>query len=131
MPRGNGNVRRKRMRRSLELRIPIKPISTNKLYSGRKVRSVYYRKYRKEIFQFLQDNAPDPVSLQGNLTLELEVGFSSPLSDLSNSLKGVEDCIAEFYKFNDRQVVSIVANKYLVNKGEEYTVIRIKKTPEN
>ena len=128
MPKGNGNVRRGRKKRTLDLKIPIKAISTNKLYSGKKMRSWYYKKYRKEIFKFLQANYPDPVTLSGNLVLDMEVGFSSPLSDASNSIKGVEDCVSEFYNFNDRQIVRIVCEKYLVHKGDEYTHIRIRGT---
>lgn len=122
---------KRRKRRSLDLKIPIKAISTNKLYGGKKVRSWYYKKYRKQIFRFLDDNYRDEVSLTGNLTMELEVGFSSTLNDASNSIKGVEDCIAEYYKFNDRQIVSIKVDKYLVNKGKEYTLVKIKKTRKN
>lgn len=131
MPTGNGSVRKIAKKRSLKLRIPIKAISTNKLYGGKKVRSWFYKKYRKEIFEYLGANYPDPVCLGGNLTLEMEVGFSSPLSDASNSIKGVEDCISEFYAFNDRQIVSIKVDKYLVNKGEEFTNIVVKKTKKN
>lgn len=118
-------------KRSLDLKIPIKAISTNKLYGGKKVRSWYYKKYRKEVFQFLKANYDDKVSLTGNLVLELEVGFSSPLNDASNSIKGIEDCIAEYYAFNDRQIVTIVVNKFLVNKGEEYTLVKLRKTRKN
>jgi len=131
MPTGNGNVKKKRKKRSLDLKIPIKAISTNKLYGGKKTRSWYYRKYRKQIFQYLGEHCPDPVCLSGNLTLQMDVGFSSPLSDASNSIKGVEDCISEFYTFNDRQIVTIHVDKWLVNKGEEFTHIRIKKTKKN
>jgi Holliday junction resolvase RusA-like endonuclease len=119
------------LKRSLDLKIPIKAISTNKLYGGKKVRSWYYKKYRKQIFQFLSDNYGDPVSLKGNLVMEMEVGFSSPLNDASNSIKGIEDCIAEYYVFNDRQIVTIRVDKFLVDKGAEYTHVKLKGTKKN
>jgi len=128
MPTGNGSPKKTRVKRSLHLKIPIKAISTNKLYSGRKVRSYVYKNYRKQVLQFLDDNYSTPVSLTGNLVMELEVGFSSPLSDASNSVKGIEDCISEYYGFNDRQIVTIVIHKYIVDKGKEYTHIKLKKT---
>lgn len=128
MPTGNGSPTKRTKKRSLDLKLPIKAISTNKLYAGRKHRSYIYKNYRKQVFQFLDDNYSFPVSLKGNLVLELEVGFSSPLNDASNSVKGIEDCIAEYYGFNDRQIVTIVIHKYLVDKGREYTHLKLKRT---
>jgi len=114
------------IKRTLHLDIPFPALSTNKLYGGRKHRSFHYKKYRKDIFKFLKDNYPDPVNLKGNLVLTMEVGFSSSLSDLSNSVKGIEDCIASFYNFNDRQIISIRLEKYLVNKGDEYIKLKLR-----
>ncbi len=119
------------MKRSLNLNIPYPALSTNKLYAGVKRRSWYYKKYRKDIFKYLKDNHSDQVSLKGNLILTMEVGFSSPLSDVTNSIKGIEDCIAEFYKFNDRQIVEVIVSKYLVNKGYEYTKLSVRGTRRN
>ncbi len=119
------------VRRSVDLVIPYPALSTNKMYSGRKVRSYHYKKYRKDIFKFLSTSYPDPVSLKGNLVMTMEVGFSSPLSDLSNAIKTTEDCIAEYFKFNDRQIIMIKMEKYLVNKGSEYVKIKINKTKKN
>lgn len=119
------------IRRSLSLEIPYPALSTNMMYSGRKVRSYYYKRFRKDIFKFLSVSYPDPVSLKGNLVLSMEVGFSSPLSDLSNAIKSTEDVLAEYFSFNDRMIVSIKMNKYLVNKGSEYMIIKINKTNKN
>lgn len=118
-------------RKRIAVELPIKAISTNKLYSGKKVRSWFYKKYRKEVFQFLDSNANFKADMTGNLVVDLEVGFSSPLSDCSNAIKGIEDCIAEYYGFNDRQVVSVHIDKYLVSKGYEYTKIIVRRTKKN
>lgn len=113
--------------------LPSKPISTNNLYRGKKVRSYDYKKYRKEVFRFLEDNCRDAedYDLTGNLYLELEIGYSSPLSDVSNGVKGIEDVLTEYLQFNDRQVVTVVLNKYLVNKGKEYTKVILRKSRKN
>lgn len=121
-----------RAKRSVLLTIPHKCISTNALHTGPKRRSWDYLKFRKEVLQFLQDNFPKgKVDLKGNLVLTLETGFSNPTSDLSNSVKGIEDVLAEYYEFNDRQVVKIGLEKYLVNKGEEYMKISLRHTSKN
>jgi Holliday junction resolvase RusA-like endonuclease len=98
---------------------------------GRKVRSYEYKKFRKEVFAFLEDNVKADVRLEGNLAFNMEVGLSNPLFDASNSIKGVEDVLAEFFQFNDKQVVSLHVDKYLVNKGEEYMKISLRSIKRN
>lgn len=58
--------------------------------------------------------------------MHLEVGFSSPLADLSNSVKAIEDIIAEYFEFNDKMVIDTILRKYLVPKGEEYIKVLFK-----
>lgn len=133
MPTGNGSPTRKRVRHSVSFRIPIKALSTNRLYRGRKHRTSAYDKYRREVFSFLKDNVgKDGVVLVGRaLRLHIEVGFSSPLSDLSNCNKGIEDIVAEYFEFNDRMIIDIVLVKYLVDKGKEYINLSVKSTRRN
>lgn len=118
-------------KRSVSLQLPFKPFSTNKLYFGRKVRSTAYKNFRDEVLQFLSDNYDSNVSLDGNLVMSLEAGFSSPLADLSNCVKSIEDIVAEYFGFNDKKIVSIKMDKYLVNKGSEYMVLKINKTKKD
>lgn len=131
MPTGNGDVKRSRYKRSVTIDLPIKALSTNKMYAGVKRRSWHYKKYRSLIFEELKEYKPDNIKLEGNLTLKVEVGFSSPLSDLSNCLKAFEDCISEHFGFNDRQVVHIELDKWLVNKGSEFIKATIGKSRKN
>jgi Holliday junction resolvase RusA-like endonuclease len=121
-----------RGKRSVQVLVPHKAISTNQLHMGTKTRSWDYKKFRKEVFQFLEDNHGGvKPNLQGNLVFTLEVGFSNPTSDLSNSIKGIEDVLAEFYEFNDKQIVRIVMDKYIVNKGDEYMSLSLRHTKKN
>lgn len=116
------------VRKTVDVLIPVKAISTNKLYGGIKRRSVYYRNYRKTVLDFLKENYPHTAIFPKNMVLTMEVGFSSPLSDASNAIKGVEDCIAEHFGFNDRQIVTLRIDKFLVDKGQEYTRIKLRST---
>lgn len=131
MPRGNGDVKRRRIRRRVDVTIPIAALSVNKMYSGRKRRSYFYKQFRKQVFNYLNDNLDNHVNLKGNLGLSIEVGFSSSLSDLSNSLKAIEDIMTEYLDFNDKQIVHITMDKYIVEKGEEYMKLSIFKTKRN
>lgn len=128
MPRGNGDVKRVRTKKRIELKLPIKALSTNKLYAGRKTRSWHYKKFRRQVFQLLEAYDKTNVRLEGNLKMTIDVGFSSNLSDLSNATKGIEDVVAEWLGFNDRQIVTIELNKYLVKKGDEFTHMTLAQT---
>lgn len=119
------------MKKSLDLSLPFKAFSTNDLYSGRKVRSYKYKSFRKSVLAYLAENYEQRVDLKGNLVLSLEIGYSSPLADASNGIKGIEDVIAEYFKFNDRFVVELHVEKYLVNKGSEYMRLKLKKTTKD
>lgn len=127
--KGNGSPP-KRRKQSVHLVLGIKALSVNKLYKGIKERSHYYKKFRREVFQTL-NGCSSKVNLSGNLTFCMEVGFSSPLSDLSNAMKAIEDVLSEYFGFNDRQIVRIELDKLLVNKGDEYMKITIKKSRKN
>jgi Holliday junction resolvase RusA-like endonuclease len=127
--RGPGSPKKKR-KDSYSITIPIKALSVNKLYSGQKTRSWHYKKFRKKVFQLLNGSCKS-VDLSGNLQLTMEIGFSSPLSDLSNGIKGIEDLISEYLGINDRQVFVLHAEKYLVNKGDEYIQIRLHRLRKN
>ena len=129
---GRGSPPRKK-KQSLHLEIPMKPLSTNKMYSGVKRRSVYYKRFSREVFQYLNENYdPRGLSLKGNLRFTLEIGVSSPLFDASNSIKAIEDIIVKWSgSFDDRQVYSLHVEKYLVNKGEEYMKLSFTKLRSN
>lgn len=123
--RGNGSPKKKR-KDSYSIILPIKALSTNKLYAGVKTRSWHYKKYRKKVFQLL-DGSGGNLNLSGNLQLTMEVGFSSPLSDVSNAVKGIEDILSEYLGINDRQIFVLHVEKYLVHKGDEYIKVKINK----
>lgn len=119
------------MKKSVQLQLPFKAFSTNDLYAGRKVRSMKYKGFRKTVLDFLNKNYEQRVDLAGNLVLSLEIGYSSPLSDASNGIKGIEDIAAEYFKFNDKQIVTLNVDKYLVDKGKEYMILKIVKTTKD
>lgn len=117
-----------RRKQHISVDLPVAAISTNKLYKGIKERSHFYKIFRKKVLTYLEATYDNDVNLNGNLSLSMEVGFSSPLSDLSNGIKGIEDVLCEYFGFNDRQIVHIEMNKKLVSKGKEYMKIHLKKS---
>lgn len=112
---------------SVSIKLAIKALSTNKIYAGVKRRSYHYKNFRKKVFKLLAEY-PKDVALSGNLRMTLSVGFSSPLSDLSNAVKAIEDLVMEYYGLNDRYIVDIGMKKYLVYKGDEFIHLTLAKS---
>ncbi len=114
------------------VKLPYKALSTNRLFLGRKVPTAEYKRFQQDISEYLKLNYKvNGKKLEGNLVMYLEVGLSNPLSDGSNTLKSIEDCIARHFGFNDKQVVTHHISKYLVDKGKEYMVVKLMKTKKN
>jgi Holliday junction resolvase RusA-like endonuclease len=100
----------------------IKPLSVNKAWQGRRVKSKEYRKYESDILKLLRPmNIPD-----GPLELYLKWGFSSAGSDWDNPIKPFQDCLQKKYNFNDNRVVRAVTEKIKVKKGDEFIEFEIK-----
>lgn len=120
---------RSKRKSRVSIAIPYPALSTNKMYSGKKRRSGYYKAFNRKVLTYLYEHFDsEEYVLKGNLALKLRVGFSSSLSDLSNAIKAIEDIVAGYFKFNDRQIVYIQLEKVLVNKGEEFMELTINKT---
>ena len=130
---GRGSPKKVRKKRSLHLHIPVKPLSTNKMYTGKKRRSIYYKQFSREVMAHLNKNYDKRgLALTGNLKLTMEVGVSSKLMDASNTIKAIEDVVVKWAGcFDDRQIYSINVEKYIVAKGEEYINFSITKLRSN
>lgn len=115
----------------LEVKLPIKILSANKMhYSNKKVDTVEYKRYKLAIF-----NAIKPYRFKVNkddkYKFSLIAGFSSKLSDLDNAFKPLLDSLQRVLCFDDRQVFEIEAIKDHVKKGEEYMMIRLELLTDN
>lgn len=102
-------------------KINIKPISVNQSYRGRRFSTPEHKKWKQAVMLLL----PNFILPGENLKIHYEFGFSSKASDLDNAIKAVQDCLAEKYHFNDREVFELSAKKVIVNKNEEYFLFHI------
>lgn len=106
----------------MEIRMNIKPISVNDCWAGRRFKTPEYKRYEQELLLTL----PAKKLPEGEFfRLEIEVGFSSKGSDLSNVIKPLEDILQKRYGFNDNRVYSINMSKKIVKKGDEYFKVKI------
>ena len=104
-------------------RLDIKPLSVNELYKGRRFKTDKYKGYSTAVSVLL----PRVKLCEPPYSVEFEFGFSSPLSDVDNPVKGILDILQKKFNFNDRDVFEIIARKKIVKKGKEYIKIKIEK----
>ena len=104
------------------MRIHIKPLSTNKLFQGRRFRTPEYDVYELLIRQAITKWKPE---IYDKMTFVIRVGLSSKNADLDNCIKAFVDILQKKYLFNDSRVYRIEAQKEIVKKGAEYIDIEI------
>jgi len=106
--------------------IPIKPISTNKLFQGRRFKTKEYNKFLEAALYF----APKVKMIKG--IVQLRVDFyvkAAGKSDLDNFLKGTLDLIVKAgYIQDDRFIYKIIARKF--KSDNERIELRIKPLKE-
>ena len=108
-----------------KIRTRVKPLSVNKAFMGRKIRSYDYNKYRKLLLEELPSNVKVPKT--GELTLQMNVYYSNKASDVDNCVKPFIDVLQEKYEFNDNRIYSMAVQKIIVPKGQEGILFRITK----
>lgn len=96
--------------------IPIKALSVNCAWQGRRFKTPAYNFYIKEMLYRLPKlnigKAPYSVSI--------EFGLSSKLNDIDNGLKTFLDCLVKKYGFDDRDIYYLSVKKIITEKGKEF-----------
>jgi len=102
--------------------IKIKPLSVNQVWQGRRFKTQKYKDYEKEVLFILPKiDIPSPP-----YSIYYEFGFSSPLSDLDNPIKPLQDILQKKYGIDDKHIHHMEASKRMVKKGDEYIKFSIK-----
>lgn len=113
--------------------IKIKPISINEAYRGRRFATSELKSFKEHLFCLL--NMDYKFGMNGKQTLHIPkgkifvkytFGCSSKGSDGDNLIKVFQDCLAQFYGFNDNKIYKWVVEKVDVKKGEEFIGFEIK-----
>jgi len=103
------------------IRVPIKPLSVNRSYQGRRFATPELKAYKQALGYLLA-----PLSIpKGKLAVRYEFGVSSKASDGDNLIKSFQDTLCEKYGFNDRQIYRWEVEKKIVPRGEEYVAFEI------
>lgn len=106
------------------VRVKLKPVSSNRIWAGKRFRTPLYNTYETELFYLLPRSYVVP---DGPLEVTYRFGFSSKLSDIDNPIKPLTDILQKFYNFNDKQIFKMTVEKELVTAGEEFIEFTIKK----
>lgn len=104
----------------MEIKINVKPLSDNKLWMGRHVKTKDYTKYEKVILSLLPDEELEPKKTK----IDFEFWFSNRRSDATNPLKALCDILWKKYtQRDDRFIYEARIVKKIVKKWEEYIKI--------
>ena len=97
--------------------IPIKPLTQNMAWKGRRYKSKEYKTYEESIKLYLCTmNLPKIIAAQP-FFLYLEFGITKG-QDCSNSIKLFEDILCKHLGVNDNCVMSIFARKIITKKTD-------------
>lgn len=102
--------------------IPIKPLSINRAWQGRRFKSPEYKKYSNDCMKLMiaQKMPPPPYEVS------IVFGLSNKANDVDNGCKPMIDILQQKYGFNDRDIYKLHIEKRIVKKGEEFTSVIIK-----
>lgn len=104
-----------------KIKIPIKPLSVNEAWQGKRFKTDKYHKYETHLL-FLLPSIKGSVFLK-EIKLKFTFGFSNIQSDLDNPVKCLLDIMQKKYGFNDSNVWELTIKKVKVKKGSEYILI--------
>jgi Holliday junction resolvase RusA-like endonuclease len=96
--------------------LPIKALSVNSGFQGKRFKTVEYKKYERNVLLLL----PKMQVGKAPYKLYIEFGLSSKLQDLDNCIKFLQDCLVKKYGFDDRDIYELHAKKIITKKGEEF-----------
>lgn len=97
--------------------IPVKPLSVNQVWQGKRFKTGDYKAFEQLCGYALPPKIEIP---DGELEVYYEFGVSNFRADVDNFIKPFTDILQKKYGFNDARIVEVRARKKLVAKGEEY-----------
>lgn len=102
-------------------RIPIKTLSQNRAWQGKRFKSKMYKAYEMAVMAML----PQMKVPEGKLRINFEFGFSRAACDIDNPIKALNDILQKKYGFNDASVYEMNLKKVIVKKEQEYFAFKI------
>ena len=104
-----------------ELNIPMKPLSVNEAWQGKRFKSDKYHAYETEMLVRLPAGKLPPPPYR----VYYEFGLSNRQADFDNPCKPLGDILQKKYGFNDNQIYEAHIVKHIVKRGSEYIKVKI------
>lgn len=104
------------------INVPIKPLSVNQAWQGKRFRSKFYDTFERGCMLLLPKKVKIP---DGLLTVCYEFGMSNSKADIDNPIKPFQDVLQKKYGFNDARIMELIVRKKIVKKGDEYIKFQI------
>jgi len=101
--------------------IPVKPMSINEAWKGRRFKTDKYKAYVIAVKAKLPVIKLPPTPYK----VSFWFGFSTSLSDVDNPTKPTLDILCQKYNFSDRHVMELTLKKVMVKKGSEFFSFKI------
>ena len=102
--------------------IPIKPLSVNKAWKGRRFASDELKAYKHQVPLMLPSRITIP---KGKMIICFDFFFSTKASDYDNGIKSLQDIICDAYGLNDNNIYAGIIRKHVVKKGQERSEFKI------
>ena len=96
--------------------LPIKPLSVNEAWQGKRYKTRKYKQYTRDVSLILPKSITIP---KGKLGIRLHFYFSNKASDWDNPIKPLQDIICSNYGIDDRHIYLAIVEKFIVPKGED------------
>lgn len=103
------------------IKIPIKTLSQNRAWQGKRFKSKMYKVYEIAVMSML----PKMKVPEGKLKINFEFGFSRAACDIDNPTKIICDLLQKKYGFNDSSIYEMNLKKVIVKKDSEYFSFKI------
>ena len=104
--------------------INLKPVSTNKIWKGKRWMSKEGAQFKKDCLLLLRAKQAKLKVMEGEMSIHFRFGLSREM-DTSNCIKLVEDCVALALGVDDIKFRGMTATKEKVAKGKEFIAVEI------
>ena len=101
------------------IRIALKPISTNAMYSGRRFKSAAAKKFEEDVALLLALYAQNVKLPDGDLVVHYRFG-TTRRQDTDNNIKCLQDAICRHFGIDDRRFAAHTAVRIPVKQGGEF-----------
>lgn len=102
--------------------IPIKPLSVNQAWQGRRFKTAAYKAYARSVQLMLPKGIKVP---NGRLQVAFRFFVSNARADYDNPVKPLQDIVFKHYGVDDSRIYRAIIEKIIVPKGMEKTEIEI------